>query len=320
MRRFVLYAMGAIVAFGFAAWSTTGVAHACDPVTREGCNDPPPATAAPAPAAPETPPAPATPQQPNTPSGGGEPFIPPGGQSTPTPSSTLATPPSSEATPAPVVPATDEASSSSDGGGGGVPWKWALAIPVVAAAGVGVAAATRKKPIDPLAEYNRACGEMCWLKQQEAQADAEAAAAQTTLTQIDDAWQKARAYLSNYLREDYIFQKKWRAFGTLGNIILGGPLMWAGALGFYSTTSPETHRFLMGTPRHWSDEVNQELLTAYGEIDRIHFENSERFRQQLADATQRSDDAMNARHAQETKLVTLKAQNPETTFPECECG
>ncbi len=315
MRRFVLYPMGALVVFGFAVWATTGVAHACDPVTREGCNDPPPATAAPAPAAPETPPAPATPQQPAT--GGGEPFIPPGGQSTP--SSTAATPPSSEATPAPVVPATDEASSSSDGGGGGVPWKWALAIPVVAAAGVGVAAATRKKPMDPLAEYNRACGEMCWLKQQEAQADAEAAAAQTTLTQIDDAWQKARAYLSNYLREDYIFQKKWRAFGTLGNVILGGPLMWAFAVGF-AGTAPRTTRYLLGTPQDWSNEVNQELLTAYGEIDRIHFENSERFRRQLADATKRSDDAINGRHAAETKLVTLKAQNPEMTFPECKCG
>ncbi len=319
MRRFVLYAVGALVAFGFAAWSTTGVAHACDPVTREGCNDPPPATAAPAPAAPETPPAPATPQQPNTPSGGGEPFVPPGAQGSTTPS-TQATPPSSEATPAPVTPVTDDASSSSDSsGGGGVPWKWALAIPVVAAAGVGVAAATRKKPTDPLAEYNRACGEMCWLKQQEAQADAEAAAAQTTLTQIDDAWQKARAYLSNYLREDYIFQKKWRAFGTLGNVILGGPFMWAFAVGF-AGTAPRTTRYLLGTPQDWSNEVNQELLTAYGEIDRIHFENSERFRRQLADATKRSDDAINGRHAAETRLVTLKAQNPEMTFPECECG
>jgi hypothetical protein len=317
MRRFVLYAMGALVAFGFVVWSTTGVARACDPATGVGC-DTPPATAASPPAS--APQAPAAPQQPAT--GGGEPFIPPGAQSTPTPSSTLATPPSSEATPAPVVPATDEASSSSGGsGGGGVPWKWALAIPVVAAAGVGVAVATRKKPpMDPLVEYNRACGEMCWMKQVEAQSDAEAAAAQTALTQVDDAWQKARAYLRDWLREDYIFQKKWRAFGTLGNIILGGPFMWAGAVGFYSTTSPATHRFLLGTPRDWSDEVNQELLTAQGEIDRIHFENSERFRRQLADATKRSDDAINGRHAAETKLVTLKAQNSEITFPECECG
>ncbi|HEX7520517.1 MAG TPA: hypothetical protein VF441_00485 [Acidimicrobiia bacterium] len=174
--------------------------------------------------------------------------------------------------------------------------------------------------MDPLVEYNQACSEMCWLKQQEAQADAESAAAQTALNQIEEAWHKARDYLFNHFREDYIFQKKWRAFGTLGNMILGGPLMWAGSVGFYATTSPETHRFLLGTPADWSDDVNRELLTAQGEIDRIHNQNSEPFRQQLADATQRSDDAMNARHAQETKLVTLKAQNPETTFPECECG
>ena len=36
MRRFVLYAMGAIVAFGFVMFLTAGVAHACDPVTGEG--------------------------------------------------------------------------------------------------------------------------------------------------------------------------------------------------------------------------------------------------------------------------------------------
>lgn len=314
MRRFVLYAMGAVVVFGVAVWSATGVAHACDPATGIGC-DTPPATAAPAPQAP------AAPQQPRTPSGGGEPFIPPGAQGTPTPS-TVAAPPSTAA-PAPVVPETaaEPASSTSDSGGGGVPWKWALVIPVVAAAGVGVAAATRKKPtMDPLAEYNQACGEMCWMKQVEAQADADAAAAQATLNQIDDAWHKARDYLRNNLREDYIFQKKWRAFGTLGNVILGGPFMWAGAVGFYSTTGPATHRHLMGTPRDWSDDVNQELLTGYGEIDRIHSANSEPLRQQLADATKRADDAVNGRHAAETKLVVLKAQNTEMTFPECECG
>jgi hypothetical protein len=115
-----LYALGALVAFGFgvALWSTGDVANACDTTTGQGC--PPTPSTQPLPGSPGGPPAAQGPSvrrpnnqvQPGSDNGG--PFIPPGAGAGTVPTTTPAPP---QTTVAPVTPSPVSTSASSSSGG-----------------------------------------------------------------------------------------------------------------------------------------------------------------------------------------------------------
>jgi hypothetical protein len=308
-------------AAAIALWSSSDVAHACDPVTGEGCDTvpsssaPSASTGAPSTAAPQTSP-PQTAAPPTAPPGGG-PVVPttqaaPATVAPTAPPTTLA-PPSTAAQPA----------TKSDSGGGGVPWQLAAAVPAVllGAAAVGTVVVVKKKS-DPLAAYTNTCNDLCWLKQQEAQADAEVQGTEAQVAQVEEAWRQAREYLRNQLRADYIAHKQKRALATVGlaaatpisaiSAGLGIPL----SVAMYGTRSQWYGYF---DPKHWNAQVNEELISAQGLIDGIRNEKQRALGNKLASAKLQQDAANGARHNAEANLVAMRAQNPDVTFPPCGC-
>jgi hypothetical protein len=192
---------------------------------------------------------------------------------------------------------------------------------LLGAVGVGVALAGPKKR-DPLPEYRNSCNDLCWLKQQEAQADAEVQTVGAQLAQLEEAWRQAREYLRSQLRADYLAHKQKRALATVLlaastpisaiSAGLGIPL----SVGMYGQRSQWFGYF---DPKHWNAQVNEELISAQALIDGIRNERAQALRSKLASAELRQDAASGARHNAEVNLVTLRAQNPDVTFPPCGC-
>jgi hypothetical protein len=303
-------------ASAFVLWSTSDAAHACDPVTGEGCDTTPTSSTTPASSSPPTSSAPPTTQAPPAPRT--VPAPPPTTQAVPAaPASTLA--PATTA-----APPTTQAEESSTSGGGGVPWQLAAAVPAVLLAGaVGIGGVViAKKKSDPLGAYTNACNDLCWLKQQEAQADADVQAVEAQLAQVEEAWRQAREYLRNQLRADYISHRQNRALATVG-LAASTPLSaLVSGVGFplsialHGTRSQWYGYF---DPKHWNAQVNEELISAQGLIDGMRNEKQQALGNKLASAKLQQDAASGARHNAESKLVTLRAQNPDTTFPPCGC-
>jgi hypothetical protein len=327
-RRVLVLLLILVPAVAFALWSSSGVAHACDPVTGEGCDTVPPSSAptastaespAPQTASPQTSPPQTAPPQTAPPRGG--PVVPTT-QAAPAP--TTAAPTAPPTTVAPPTTAADEPSTKSDSGGGGVPWQLAAAVPAVLLAGaVGTGAViVAKKKSDPLAAYTNTCNDLCWLKQQEAQADAEVQAIQAQQAQVEEAWRQAREYLRNQLRADYIAHKQKRALATVGlaastplSAVVSGvgfPL----SIAMHGTRSQWYGYF---DPKHWNAQVNDELISAQGLIDGIRNEKQLGLGNKLASAKLQQDAAIGARQQAESNLVAMRAQNPDVTFPPCGC-
>jgi hypothetical protein len=263
--------------------------------------------------------APAEPRQPTAPRG--EPFIPPDAQ---TPAAPVApTPSSSSDVPrVPVdperAPATD--TGSDDSGGSGVPWRLGLLVPAVLLGGVGVGALARqrKKPEEAVAEFGRVCADLCWLKTQEAQAEADADAAQRQLAMIDESWQKARDYLRTQLRSDYVDQQRRIALASTPFWVGGGPFMWAGTLVHFARTYGAPANWPIGT-RYWNAEVNEALVSGQVRIDGMRNDAVRTWKDKLAEARWHQQQATDGRFAAEAKLVSMRAQRPDVTFPDCNC-
>jgi hypothetical protein len=332
-RRLLALLVIVVPAAAFALWSSSGVAHACDPVTGEGCDTVPPSSApttstaeSPAPetappqtAPPQTAPPQTAPPQTAPPRGG--PVVP---TTQPAPAPTTAAPAAPPTTLAPPTTAADEPSTKSDSGGGGVPWQLAAAVPAVLLAGaVGTGAViVAKKKSDPLAAYTNTCNDLCWLKQQEAQADADVQAIQAQQAQVEEAWRQAREYLRNQLRADYIAHKQNRALATVG-LAASTPLSaLVSGVGFSLSIAMHGTRsqwYGYFDPRHWNKQVNDELISAQGLIDGIRNEKQLGLGNKLVSAKLQQEAATGARQNAESKLVSLRAQNPDVTFPPCGC-
>lgn len=228
-------------------------------------------------------------------------------------------PPATLAPPATTV----EPSTKSDSGAGGVPWQLAAAVPavLVGAAAVGTVVVAKKKS-DPLAAFTNTCNDLCWLKQQEAQADAEVQAIRSQQAQVDEAWGQAREYMRSQLRADYIAHKQKRALATVGlaaatpisaiSAGLGIPL----SVAIYGQRSQWYGYF---DPKHWNAQVNEELISAQGLIDGIRNEKQLALGNKLASAKLQQEAAAGARQQAEANLVTMRAQNPDVRFPPCGC-
>jgi hypothetical protein len=301
----------------FVVWSTSGVARACDPVTGEGCTTVPASSAPPASSSPTTA-AQTLPPQRQAPSGGG-PAAPATTSAAPAPPASVA-----PATTAAPPPTEAEKSSTSDTGGGGVPWQLGLAVPAVllGAAGAGAVVVAKKKN-DPLAAFANTCNDLCWLKQQEAQALSDIETAHIQLAQVDEAWRQAREYLRNQLRADYIAHRQKRALATVGLAAstplsalvtgVGFPL----SIAMHGTQSQWYGYF---DPRHWNKQVNDELISAQALIDGMRNQKRAALEDKLALANSARDEASSARQAAQSKMDALRAQNPDTAFPACECA
>jgi hypothetical protein len=311
-------------AAAFALWSAGGVAHACDPVTGEGCDTVPPSTdasssttAPPTTQSPQT--GPPETQAPQTQAPSRTPAAPQTTQAAPTTAAPTAPP----TTLAPATTAADETSTESESGGGGVPWQLAAAVPAVLLAGGAGAVVVAKKKSDPVAAYTNTCNDLCWLKQQEAQAQAETQAIQAQLGQIEEAWRQAREYLRNQLRADYIAHKQKRAVATTLLAACTPFSALVSGVGFSLSTAMYGERSQWWgyfSPAHWNKQVNDELISAQGLVDGMHDDKLREWRPKLADAKDRLDSAASARQAAQSKLDALRAQNPDTEFPACECA
>jgi hypothetical protein len=311
-------------------WWGGGVGYACDPVTGVGCdmNTPSP-TAAPADSSPPpADPAPSGPA-PAPPQPRGEPFIPPDQQQVPG-APLQPTPPSSSVTPEPPTgsdsspPVDAPVSTSDESGGGGVPWKLGLLAPAVVLAGVGVGVLARKRrtPEEAITEYQRTCAHLCWAKGAEAQAEQDVAAAEAQLEEIDVAWKRARDYLTNQLRDEYLTHKRNRAYGYAAAIAGGGPFLWVGGgpveAYWHSLFGSKVFEAFRGS-KAWNAEVNEELATAYGEIDRMRNEAVARWTGKLEEAKRIQRETFDARHDADSRLSYLRGYHPDVTFPECVC-
>jgi hypothetical protein len=311
----------------FALWSASGVAQVCDPVTGEGCDTVPPSTdASSATTAPPTTQAPQTTQAPPT-TLAPQTAPPPtqGPATTPAaPQTTQAAPTTAAPTPTTLAPATTAADEpSTKSGGGGVPWQLAAGVPAVllGAAGLGAVVVAKKKS-DPVAAYTNTCNDLCRLKQQEAQKQAEMDALQVQLNEIDDAWRQAREYLRNQLRADYIAHKQSALATTLlaASTPLSSLVSGVGftlSIAMHGTRSQSYGYF---SPAHWNKQVKDELISAQTLVDGIHDDKLREWRPKLADAKERLDDAVAARQKAQANLDSLRAQNPDTEFPPCECA
>jgi hypothetical protein len=177
-----------------------------------------------------------------------------------------------------------------------------------------------KRKADPLPEYTNTCSDLCWLRKQEAEADAELEAAKAQLGQVEAAWHRARDYLANQLRADYVDSKRNRVYGSWAAMALGGPVTWFWALGIPINVAVfgRDSAWLTDSAR-WNSEVNRELISAQAEIDRIHDDNAWKSENRLAAATERAAQAENARSLAEQKLVALRGDYPDVNFPPCGC-
>jgi hypothetical protein len=316
--------VGALLGLLAGLWFVAGgveAAHACDPVTLEGCDmssNPSPTTAAP-----QGP----TPQQPpvtQAPAPRGEPFIPQGQQQAPAQPVDPAVPSTAISSPAPAepTPAVDS-SSTDDSGGGGVPGKLGLLVPALVLAGVGVGVLARQKgKADPVPEYTQICNELCWLRDQDAEAQREIATAGTQIQLIDEAHARARAYLRDQLRADYLRHRGRRAAATT-LLAASTPLSaLACGIGFPLSNAMHGERSRWRgyfSPRQWNDEVNAELVTAQAEIDRMRAEAVDRWTTKRLDALLRATDIAVASGSARSKLAAVQGANPDVTFPPCAC-
>jgi hypothetical protein len=293
------------------------VAQACDPVTGQGCDMTPSTAAAPPSTAQPAPPQGGTGSPPAT--DAGQPFVPPTSAASEAPTTVAPTTPTTVSTPA------DQTSGSS----GDIPWDWVAGGGAVAATGAvgAVAVRSRTKP-DPLGDFTRACDDLCFAKQQEAQAEADVQAAQAELAQIDQAYFKALDYLDNQLRQDYLNLRKMHflAGGLLiflpglaslpfsfGAYLLGAAGSLAVGTGI-AATQPETI-----DPGAWNAQVNAAMQSAHGEIDRIHDQNRAPWQAKLDDAQRRQNEAFNGVAGNDLRLAELRAANPDVQFPACGC-
>jgi hypothetical protein len=192
-----------------------------------------------------------------------------------------------------------------------------LGVVLAGSGGALALARARSDRTDPTAEFTSTCSELCWMKQAEAQADADASAAQTGLDQAQQAWTNARNYLATQLRNDYLSSKYLRRGGTVVLTALGGPLAW-GAFGATEMAAPDAFES-MASSVYWNQQVNDALPGAQAQIDQIGSAAVEAWKAKLADATRRQSELFDGRHAAELKLVTLRAQHPDVTFPDCNC-
>jgi len=334
--RAALAGLGVAVLFiGLGLWLMAGTAQACDTVTGQGCD----MTSSSVPSNGSTPPTgaqppPATASAPTTAPAVGGPFIPPSA-TTPTSASTAspdATPstettPSTAATPSTsATPSTGSTVSSepasSGGSGGGLSGQdlalLALGVTVAGVGGAAVVAVARRDTTDPTGDYANTCSEFCWMRQAEAQADADVSAAQTGLAQAQQAWMQAQSYLANQLRDDYIRSKTLRSFGTRVLTLAGGPLTWGG-IPAGSITFPGLGDYLFSAP-HWYQEVSDALPAAQAQVDQMGSAAVQAWQAKLADATRRQSELFDGRHAAELKLVTLRADHPDIAFPDCNCA
>ena len=313
-----------VVGFLFVAavvlgWSAR-VAQACDLVTGQGCDTtpstaasgPPPSSGVPAPPQGGT----RSPAPPPTETG--QPFIPPTSAPAPTAPTTLA-----PATPTTVSTPTDQTSGSS----GDSPLPWVLGGVTVAgigAVGTGVAVRNRQKP-DPLGDFTHTCDDLCFMKQQEAQADSDVATAQAQLAQIDQAYFKALDYVDNQLRQDYLVRRRIHTGAEVPLVLLpviAGAVFEIPALIVGGSMFGSVGIEIVGD--HWSEDqwnaqVNAEMQSAHGLIDGIHDQNRAPWQAKLDEAQGRQTQVFNARHAAEYKLVELRADNPQVEFPACRC-
>ncbi|HEV3451270.1 MAG TPA: hypothetical protein VG869_08700 [Acidimicrobiia bacterium] len=291
------------------------VAQACDPVTGQGCDSTPSTAAAPPSTAEPAPPQGGT-QSPAA--GSGQPFVPPTSAAAAAPTTTVA----------PTTPTTASApSDQTSGSSGGFPWEWVLgggaAATVTGAAATGVVVRNRTKP-DPLGDFTRACDDLCFAKQQQAQAEADVQAAQTELNQIDQAYYQALDYLDNQLRTDYIFRRRLHATAgailTVLPVVATLPLSFGAyavgtAMGLFGGSS----FFIGNTPDDWNAQLNAEMKSAHGEIDRIHDQNRAPWQAKLDDAQRRQNEALNGVAGNDLRLAELRAANPDVQFPACGC-
>jgi hypothetical protein len=309
-------------AAAFALWAASGAAHACDPVTGEGCDTVPPSSASTASTAatPSTQPPETQAPQTRAPSGSG-PVVP---TTEAAPAPTAAAPTAPPTTLAPPTTAADEPSTKSDSGGGGVPWPLAAAVPAVLAGAAGVGTVVlKKKKSDPVAAYSNTCNDLCWLKQQEAQKQAEMDAIQGQLAQIDEAWRQARDYLRDQLRADYIAHKQKRALATtllaastpLSSLVSG--VGFSLSIAMHGTRSQWYGYF---SPAHWNKQVNDELISGQALVDGIHNEKRATWEDKLSLAKTAREEASDARQRAKSNLDALRAQNPDVTFAPCECA
>ncbi|MBV8949783.1 MAG: hypothetical protein JOZ99_02830 [Actinobacteria bacterium] len=304
-------------------------ADACDPVTGAGC-DMSPSTPPSSVSSASSPPA-SQPPVSQAPAGG--PFIPPGAAATlpPEPPSTEAGATLSTDAPTSTTEATtgttgttatsapDATATSGNSSGGGGAWKWALAAGVLAVAGVGAGVAVRsRRSDDPLPEYTQTCSDYCWLKQQEAAADAALAAAETGLAQAKQAWLQAQSYLDLQLRDAYLQSKKLRGLGTYVAAFFGGPLTWGGVYGG-AATIPSLRNSLF-SPSQWNAEVNAALPAARAQIDEMGTAAVQAWEVKRDAALQAQSDAFDARHAADFRMSEIRAANPDVEFPECGCA
>jgi hypothetical protein len=329
-----------------------GSAYACDPVTGEGCdvmNPSSPAPANPPPAQPADPapqPRPETPSPPAQPRG--EPFIPPDAQLPPGQPLTQApaspaSPPAPAAVPEPVPAAgsTNESGGDDDGG----PDPLDLLLPgALVLGGVAVAAGAgqrgkekeasppeeaprppppppRQTPAQAIAEYQNRCADVCWAREQEARADADLAAAEASVREIDAAWQRARDYLRDQLRQDVMRARRNVMLALPAALLLGGlfggPMLALGmATGSLGTQMVLWKGWLEPTT---SDEVLSALPDAQRRIDDMRRDALEQARAKIRDAKERQERFINVRHAADSRMSYLRGFHSGVTFPDCAC-
>jgi hypothetical protein len=156
------------------------------------------------------------------------------------------------------------------------------------------------------------------MKQAEAQADADVDLAQTGLAQAQQAWTDAQNYVATQLRNDYLGSRYLRRGLSTGAALIAGPFAWGAAAGV-RTASPTDFAWLT-SPSYWNQELNDALPAAQAQIDQMGRAAVDAWQARLADATRRQAELFDARHAAELKLVTIRADHPDTTFPDCDCA
>ena len=344
------------VGVGLVLWSAGGVATAQGPATvghnTTPSTEPSPTTPPPSnPAAGNPPPRRSVAPNQGQPSsgGGGQPFIPPGAGAGTVPTTTPSAPPTAVA---PVTPSPG--STSSSGSSGGPNWVEVATGAGIAVAGGGLVgrslmgkgtdvveslgllqpdappgvqpasppvhlASPPKSPDELKAEYDWTCDTLgSWKKAWEG-ADEDAAAAQAQAAQVADAWRRARDYLSNQLRDDYISAMRNRGYGYTAASVGGGPLTWVAvpigiALSKALWGDKAEGFFDYG---RWNAQVNQEQASAYALLDGLYKAKRELLQSKLDVARNIQAQAPDELHRLTVQLVTLRASNPKVSFKTC---